>query len=262
MLIECGARLLCQSDKASFRLARGELFHHVASFGYTANSTDTWSSTRFRPSRIGGTTIGRVLPASKARSNRRSPKPIPSYIGMTNVLEARKHRQRTLGVPLLRKARTDRRLGADASGGPAVSPKSRSSWSPPLPTRLSSPSRTCGCSRRSSSARASSPNRSNSRRRRRTCLRVISSSPGELEPVFQAMLENATRICEAKFGNLLLYDGGPLSRGFGDCTATRRNWIELRRRDPVLHFPGPNNPLQRIAHQSDQTATYRRYPRR
>ena len=43
-------------------------------------------------------------------------------------------------------------------------------------------------------------------------LRVISSSAGELEPVFEAMLANATRICQAAFGSMLLGDGNPFRR--------------------------------------------------
>jgi hypothetical protein len=41
-------------------------------------------------------------------------------------------------------------------------------------------------------------------------LKVISSSPGDLQPVFQAMLENATRICDAQFGVLFRMEGGLL----------------------------------------------------
>jgi len=49
-------------------------------------------------------------------------------------------------------------------------------------------------------------------------LSIISSSPGELEPVFQAMLENATRICDAKFGTLFRFDGDLFHRVAGTGT--------------------------------------------
>src|SRR5262249_19274643 len=39
-------------------------------------------------------------------------------------------------------------------------------------------------------------------------LQVTSSTPGELQPVFQAMLENATRVCGAEFGRMLLLEDG------------------------------------------------------
>jgi GAF domain-containing protein len=63
-------------------------------------------------------------------------------------------------------------------------------------------------------------------------LRVISSSPGELEPVFAAMLENAVRICGAQFGNLALYDGSQMR--MAAMHNAPRAFEELRRGDPII----------------------------
>ena len=67
-------------------------------------------------------------------------------------------------------------------------------------------------------------------------LRVISSSPGELEPVFQAMLENATRICEAEFGVLYRFDGGAFH--FAAEVGAPPDYAEFNRRR------GPFQPIQ------------------
>jgi transcriptional regulator with GAF, ATPase, and Fis domain len=67
-------------------------------------------------------------------------------------------------------------------------------------------------------------------------LRVISGSPGELEPVFQTMLENATRICEAKFGVLYLYEGGGLRLVAAHNVPPA--FAEARERQPIGSGPG------------------------
>ena len=74
-------------------------------------------------------------------------------------------------------------------------------------------------------------------------LKAISSSPGELKPVFQAMLENATRICEASFGNLLLYEGDAFKRVA--LHNAPQAWAADVERDPVV--PRSVDVLYRIA---------------
>ena len=75
-------------------------------------------------------------------------------------------------------------------------------------------------------------------------LGVISSSPGELAPVFNSMLVNATRICGAKFGVLFLTEGD----GFRSVAmhGLPPAHAEERRREPII-YPDPDDPLRRLA---------------
>ncbi len=74
-------------------------------------------------------------------------------------------------------------------------------------------------------------------------LQVISKSPGELLPVFETMLENATRICGAHFGNFLLYESDAFR--IVAMHGASSPWSELRRREPTVR-PPVNDPLGRL----------------
>src|SRR5262245_44046956 len=74
-------------------------------------------------------------------------------------------------------------------------------------------------------------------------LQVISSSPGELEPVFAAMLENATRLCEASYGTMWLCeeDGFRAAALYGALPAAFLKQL------PRTYHPNPEVSLARAA---------------
>jgi GAF domain-containing protein len=75
-------------------------------------------------------------------------------------------------------------------------------------------------------------------------LQVISSSPGELERVFTAMLANATRICEAQFGNFMLHEGSTFRAVAWHGEPT---YVEKLQREPLITISDDTRaPLARL----------------
>jgi two-component system, NtrC family, sensor kinase len=84
-------------------------------------------------------------------------------------------------------------------------------------------------------------------------LQVINSSPGDLAPVFEAMLDNAKQLCEAAFGILLTYDGARFHRAA--VWSVPAPYAEFMRQNPLIFGlqSGPGRVLagERVVHVID-----------
>src|SRR5262245_7037833 len=237
-LTESAARL-CNADMATIIRHKGTVSHWATTFGFPLEHTDYAKSIPMVPER--GNVAGRVLLEAKA-------------VHVTDVLadpeytyfEAQKRLgfRTILGVPLLRagmpigivllmrrtvQAFTDKQMElAETFADQAVIAIEN--------VRLfeAEQARTRELSESLEQQTATSE-----------VLKVISSSPGELEPVFTSVLENAVRLCEANFGNLFLFDGEAFR------TTALHNapsvYAESRRLDIIVRDLHPDVPLARIS---------------
>jgi GAF domain-containing protein len=200
-LVESAARL-CRADRAAIRLAKDGAYHHVASHGFTPEEKERWKHHSLTPGR--GSVAGRALLEGKA-VHVVDPKADPELVSSPS---ARFANVRTgLGVPMLREGIS---IGVLTLSRRTVEPFTDKQIE--LATTFADQAviaienvrlfdevqaRTRELSEALEQQTATSE-----------VLGVISSSPGELEPVFQAMLANAMRICEAKFGTMFGYTDG------------------------------------------------------
>jgi GAF domain-containing protein len=237
-LTESAARL-CRAERSAIRLVKENLYHHVASYGFSREFEQRMQHEPLKPGR--GSIVGRVV--LDGRSIHLVDAQADPDSEMAN--RARLGHVRTiLGVPLLREGTpigvlllqrgivepfTDKEIElAETFADQAVIAIEN--------TRLfeAEQQRTRELSEALEQQTATSE-----------VLKVISSSPGELEPVFEAMLENATRICEATFGNLFLCEG-PIFRSV--AIHSKGGHADSWRRNPVIDLrENAEVPLNRVA---------------
>jgi GAF domain-containing protein len=231
-LVESAARL-CEAERAIVFRREGETYKSIAHFNYSREFREFHESHPIAPGR--GTTVGRTALEGKTVH-------IPDVLADPEYtfLEAQKLGQyrANLAVPLLREGNP---IGALSL-----------SRSEPLPFSAKQIELVETFADQAviaiENARLLNELQETLDRQTATSevLGVISSSPSELEPVFSAMLENAARICEAKFANLFLYADNAfhLAAHQNAPAAYAERWAK----NPVLTLSeNSRNPLARLA---------------
>src|SRR5450759_1086166 len=235
-LTESAARL-CEADMAAITRHEGSAYYYATTYGFPPELDDYLKSMRHEPGR--GSVIGRTIVQGKTVH-------VPDVLAdaeykMAEVQKKADYRT-VLGVPLLREGNP---IGVIVLIRRAMQPFTDKQIE--LVTTFADQAviaienvrlfedvqkRTQELSESLEQQTATSE-----------VLKVISSSPGELEPVFETMLENAVRICGAKFGNLWLREGNNFRIGatYGAPPAFQ----DYLRREPVLH-PDPRLGLGRM----------------
>ena len=226
------AAQLCKAERSAIRLVKDNVYHYGASYGFLQKQKERMQREPLKPGR--GSVVGRVALEGKSVhviDGQADPEP-----ELAN--RSRSGNVRTiLGVPLLRERApigvlllqrsivqpfTDKEIElAETYADQAVIAIEN--------TRLFNETKEA-LERQTATSEV---------------LKVISSSPGQLEPVFNAMLESATRICEAKFANLFLYENNSF-RIAAQLNAPRAYAERWRRQPTLMVSDNPLNPLTRL----------------
>ena len=234
-LVELAARL-CEADLASMNRQVGDVFRMVASYGYSREFVEFMET---HPLALGrGTVSGRTVAEGRV-------------VHIPDVLEDPEYRfveganvgglRTMLGVPLLREGMP---IGVIVLSRKRVAPFTDKQIE--LVSTFADQAVIAIENVRLFEAEQQRTRELSEALEQQTAtsevLQVISSSPGDLTPVFDAMLENATRLCEAKFGVLFRSEGDAL-RAVALHGAPPA-YAEERRRLPMSR-PGPMTMLGR-----------------
>ena len=218
------AAKLCEADVAAIWRPKGDVYQYVAGYSHSREYDEYMRDHPVAPGR--GTVFGRTLIAGR-------PVQVPDVAAdpeyTLNEAQRRSGFHTVLGVPLLREGTP---IGVVSLARRTVQPFTDKQIE--LVTTFADQAVIA-----IENTRLLSELRESLQQQTATSevLQVISSSPGELEPVFEAMLANAVRLCEAKFGSLYLYEGDAFR-----ITAMHNAppaYEEVRRREPVMDSAHP-----------------------